>query len=243
MSTKYLMQNQHLVGLGMKHIDDEKDIAYLNTLRENRKIRIEQMIDEINEKREKKEGVYAALRERHVSKDEFYAEIGEEAMPTRLHLGAYLWHHYGFGESPRGAMNIAVNRNLASYQFSEIAMTTEAGIEFVHKYGGLAVIPHLHRQSFSDLQKRGPAELSSAIRTLRDSASLDGIEVNPADALDPMYHALAQELDLLKSIGTDDHGENGPTYYGTSAQLPKRVTLEKESIRKLEEKIGIPLSF
>ncbi|MBI5072431.1 hypothetical protein HZA99_01290, partial [Candidatus Woesearchaeota archaeon] len=35
LSTKYLMQNQHLVGLGMKHIDDEKDIAYLNTLREN----------------------------------------------------------------------------------------------------------------------------------------------------------------------------------------------------------------
>lgn len=243
LSTKYNSQNQHLVGLGMRSIDDSADIAYLEQLRTNRKIRIEEMIGEINEKREGREGVYAALGDRPLSVSEFYDEIGQDAMPTRLHLGAYLWKHYSFGASPRGAMNTAVNRNLESYQFSEIAMTTESAIALVHKYEGVAIIPHLHRQSFSDLRRRGPAELSGAIQTLAKTADLDGIEVNPTDELDPMYHRLAEELQLLKSIGTDDHGENGPTYYATPAERSSRVTLEKRSIRMFEERMRIPFSF
>ena len=239
LSTKYIGNNQHLVGLGMRTIDDPEDIAYLDQLRMDRKKRIEEMIKEIDAKREQQEGVYAALGERPLSILDFYDDIGQDAMPTRLHLGAYLWRHYRFGSSARGAMQTAVNSNLESYRFSESAMTTEDAIQFVHKYGGIAIVPHLHRQSFEDIVQRGPAELSRAISYLKEVTELDGIEINPSHQQNPLYVALAEELDLICSIGTDDHGENGPTFYRTVAQHPDRVTLERRNITRIRERLGL----
>ena len=238
-STKYIGKNQHLVGLGMRAIDDPIDIAYLDQLRQDRKRRIEQMIKEIDEKRERHEGVYDALGERSLSVEEFYDDIGQDAMPTRLHLGAYLWKHYRYGSSARGAMQRAVNENLDSYKFSESAMTTEVAINFIHRYGGIAIVPHLHRQSFEDIVQRGPAELSRAISYLKEVTELDGIEINPAHKQNPMYVDLARELDLISSIGTDDHGENGPTFYRSAAQHPDRVTLERRNVDRMRERLGL----
>jgi predicted metal-dependent phosphoesterase TrpH len=237
-STKYTGKNQHLVGLGMRAIDDPRDVEYLDQLRSDRKKRIEDMILEIDRKREHKQGVYAALGERPLSVAEFYEDIGQEAMPTRLHLGAYLWKYYRFGSSARGAMNTGVNENLDSYRFSERAMATEDAIALIHKYGGIAIVPHLHRQSFSDMVQRGPAELTRAIESLQE-VGLDGIEINPAHEQNPMYVALAKELNLICSIGTDDHGENGPTFYRTHAQHSSRVTLERRNITRIRERLEL----
>ncbi len=230
LSTRYSNQNQHLVGLGLS--PEIMRETYFGGLKEARNKRIEAIIQEIDEKRKTEQGVWAALGDRSLSIQEFYAFMGQ-SMPTRLHVGAYLWHYYGFGGNARGAMDIAVNRSLQAYDFSyETPLRTEDAIDLIHKYRGISIVPHLHRQSFSPIKKRGPAELSRVISSLQEQG-LDGIEINPDDELQPAYVALAVELDLITSTGTDDHGANGPTYYGTRNQVYERVEIPEVNIQAL----------
>ncbi len=236
LSTCHDNQNQHLVGLGMRPITERDDCDYLKKYAEERNDRIRRMFEEIEEKRKAKEGLYLALGNRPLSLDEFISEIGS-AVPTRLHIGKYLWEHYRFGGNPRQAMNLAVNRSLSSYNFNKETMSTVEGIQLIHKYGGVAIVPHLRRQSFSGIVERGPLKLGGVLRTLKQEG-VDGIELNPSDELNPMYIRIARELDLLQSIGTDDHGTNGPTYYGSS-QDRTQIEISSFSVRAMCKKLQL----
>ncbi len=97
-------------------------------------------------------------------------------------------------------------------------LPTAGAIEEVHKYGGIASVAH------PGLEKFTPQEIAD----LRQ-AGLDAIEVYHFDHDGPMrrrYRAIAEDLKLLATGGSDYHGNNGRHFYkesGETAGVPQGV--------------------
>lgn len=244
LSTKLNGKNQHIIGLGVRQIEEQEDKIYFSEFKKNRLERMQKMVEEIEQLRQKRERIYFCLGERPLSYTELLKEMGEDAMPTRLHLGAYFHRHYRIGDNPRAAMNILVQANLSSYSYQSNAMTTEKAIDFIHKNKGVAILPHLARPSISGLVQRDLVGLTNDLAYLtqenEQQPKIDGIEINPKHIDNKLYKAIAEKLRLLQIVGTDDHGENRPKYYGKDdVGKLKRIQLNLYHVKQLVNHLNL----
>ena len=86
------------------------------------------------------------------------------------------------------------------------AITAEEAIDLIHKAGGIAFVAHLHLIRLSDEELR-------AFLTRLKAAGLDGIEgyyTEYTPEMQEKFQALARELDLQISGGTDFHAAMKP---------------------------------
>ena len=139
----------------------------------------------------------------HVTLDEVKAKAGGGIL-CRAHI-AKLMTEKGYSESPKAAFNQWLNVGCPCYSESQALTDTEA-VELIRAAGGDAYLAHLH------LTKKSGDDLEAFVKHLAD-AGLTGIEGYYTDYTPDMeqrYRAMAQELGLVISGGTDYHGANKP---------------------------------
>ena len=134
-------------------------------------------------------------------------ELREEAngkVLCRAHF-AKIMVRKGYAESVKDAFNRYLSVGCYAYSNRQ-ALTGPEAVSLIHEAGGIAVAAHLH------LIKMPDAELKEYLKSLI-SYGLDGIEGYYTDYTPDMekrYRAMAQELGLVISGGTDYHGANKP---------------------------------
>lgn len=124
----------------------------------------------------------------------------------RLHFAAYLAKHYDF-ESIQMVFEKYLRKNCSAYVPRQLPMPSDA-IDIIHKAGGIAIWAHpLYRD-----QKNSAGFLRRMIKKLK-AYGLDG-----AECYYSMFGVVQTEMvsnavlqhELLRSGGSDFHGENRP---------------------------------
>ena len=134
-------------------------------------------------------------------------ELREEAngkVLCRAHF-AKIMVRKGYAESVKDAFNRYLSVGCYAYSNRQ-ALTGPEAVSLIHEAGGIAVAAHLH------LIKMPDAELKEYLKSLIPYG-LDGIEGYYTDYTPDMetrYRAMAEELGLVISGGTDYHGANKP---------------------------------
>lgn len=134
-------------------------------------------------------------------------ELREEAngkVLCRAHF-AKIMVRKGYAESVKDAFNRYLSVGCYAYSNRQ-ALTGPEAVSLIREAGGIAVAAHLH------LIKMPDAELKEYLKSLIPYG-LDGIEGYYTDYTPDMerrYRAMAEELGLVISGGTDYHGANKP---------------------------------
>ena len=135
-------------------------------------------------------------------------EVREEAhgnpVLCRAHF-AQIMVRKGYAESVKDAFNRFLSVGCYAYSNRQ-ALTAQEAVSLIHQAGGIAVAAHLH------LIKMPDNELREYLKELI-SYGLSGVEGYYTDYTPDMeqrYQAMAKELGLVISGGTDYHGANKP---------------------------------
>jgi len=195
----------HLLGL---HLRDtavlERALTGLREMRERRARRIVERLDEI--------GV-------HISMDSVLAQAADGAV-GRPHVARALIAE-GWAVDSRDAFDRYLAAGRPAYVAKEQLGMRDA-IAMIHDAGGLAVLAHPAAS--------GTRERLTALRAL----GLDGVEVrhpSHSSADTARLAALARELELVPSGGSDWHGAaDGPRTIGMMQVPPEWLTLQEERL-------------
>ncbi|MBR5022784.1 MAG: PHP domain-containing protein [Oscillospiraceae bacterium] len=154
---------------------------------------------------ERQEEVCRKLNEQgfDITMDELREEANGKVL-CRAHF-AKIMVRKGYAESVKDAFNRYLSVGCHAYSNRQ-ALTGPEAVSLIHEAGGIAVAAHLH------LIKMPDAELKEYLKSLIPYG-LDGIEGYYTDYTPDMerrYRAMAEELGLVISGGTDYHGSNKP---------------------------------
>lgn len=154
---------------------------------------------------ERQEEVCRKLNEQgfDITMDELRKEANGKVL-CRAHF-AQIMVRKGYAESVKDAFNRYLSVGCYAYSNRQ-ALTGQEAVSLIHEAGGIAVAAHLH------LIKMPDAELKEYLKSLIPYG-LDGIEGYYTDYTPDMerrYRAMAEELGLVISGGTDYHGANKP---------------------------------
>ena len=191
-SCDYNGKEIHMVGL---HIDWQ-DAALTAALsryrdgRDNRNARILQRFEDI--------GI-------HIPPEAL--PVGEGETPGRPHIARYLMEHR-FVASIKEAFDKYLKDGALCYVDRE-KPSPEEGIALIRNAGGIPVLAHPMQYHFLTR-----TELEELVRILKEKG-LEGIEVYYTEFSEEetaYVEALAEKYDLMKSGGSDYHGQNKPGY-------------------------------
>lgn len=154
---------------------------------------------------ERQEEVCRKLNEQgfDITMDELRKEANGKVL-CRAHF-AQIMVRKGYAESVKDAFNRYLSVGCYAYSNRQ-ALTGPEAVSLIHEAGGIAVAAHLH------LIKMPDEELKEYLKSLIPYG-LDGIEGYYTDYTPDMevrYRAMAEELGLVISGGTDYHGANKP---------------------------------
>ncbi len=155
---------------------------------------------------ERQEEVCRKLNEQgfDITMDELREEAGGNDVLCRAHF-AQIMVRKGYAESVKDAFNRYLSVGCYAYSNRQ-ALTGPEAVSLIREAGGIAVAAHLH------LIKKPDDELREYLKSLIPYG-LDGVEGYYTDYTPDMeqrYRAMAQELGLVISGGTDYHGANKP---------------------------------
>lgn len=139
-----------------------------------------------------------------ITMEEARAEAHGNPVLCRAHF-AQIMVRKGYAESVKDAFDRYLSVGCYAYSNRQALTATEA-VSLIHEAGGVAVAAHLHLIKMPDEELR--AYLKSLI-----PYGLDGVEGYYTDYTPDMeqrYRAMAKELGLVLSGGTDYHGANKP---------------------------------
>lgn len=139
-----------------------------------------------------------------ITMDELREEAHGNPVLCRAHF-AQIMVRKGYAESVKDAFNRYLSVGCYAYSNRQALTATEA-VSLIHEAGGIAVAAHLH------LIKKPDDELREYLKALIPYG-LDGVEGYYTDYTPDMetrYRAMAKELGLVISGGTDYHGANKP---------------------------------
>ena len=139
-----------------------------------------------------------------ITMDELRAEANGNPVLCRAHF-AQIMVRKGYAESVKDAFNRFLSVGCYAYSNRQ-ALTAQEAVSLIREAGGIAVAAHLH------LIKKPDDELREYLKSLIPYG-LDGIEGYYTDYTPEMqerYQAMAKELGLVISGGTDYHGANKP---------------------------------
>jgi len=139
-----------------------------------------------------------------ITMDELRAEANGNPVLCRAHF-AQIMVRKGYAESVQDAFKRYLSVGCYAYSNRQ-ALTGEEAVSLIRRAGGIAVAAHLH------LIKLPDDELKAYLKSLLP-AGLDGVEGYYSDYTPDMevrYRAIAAELGLTISGGTDYHGANKP---------------------------------
>ena len=139
-----------------------------------------------------------------ITMDELREEAHGNPVLCRAHF-AQIMVRKGYAESVKDAFNRYLSVGCYAYSNRQALTATEA-VSLIREAGGIAVAAHLH------LIKKPDDELREYLKSLIPYG-LDGIEGYYTDYTPEMqerYQAMAKELGLVISGGTDYHGANKP---------------------------------
>ncbi len=131
-------------------------------------------------------------------------ELAGSTVLCRAHF-ARLMTNKGYVESPKEAFNLYLSNGKPAYSSIQ-ALTDKEAVALIRDAGGLSFVAHLNQTHLTD------DELRVFLSGLK-AGGLDGVEGYYTEYTDDMhtrYTALAKELDLLVSGGTDFHGAMKP---------------------------------
>ena len=154
---------------------------------------------------ERQEEVCRKLNEQgfDITMDELREEANGKVL-CRAHF-AQIMVRKGYAESVKDAFNRYLSVGCYAYSNRQ-ALTGPEAVSLIHEAGGIAVAAHLH------LIKMPDEELKEYLKSLIPYG-LDGVEGYYTDYTPDMerrYRAMAEELGLVISGGTDYHGANKP---------------------------------
>ena len=154
---------------------------------------------------ERQEEVCRKLNEQgfDITMDELRTEANGKVL-CRAHF-AQIMVRKGYAESVKDAFNRYLSVGCYAYSNRQ-ALTGPEAVSLIREAGGIAVAAHLH------LIKMPDEELKEYLKSLIPYG-LDGIEGYYTDYTPDMeqrYRAMAEELGLVISGGTDYHGANKP---------------------------------
>ena len=139
-----------------------------------------------------------------ITMEEARAEAHGNPVLCRAHF-AQIMVRKGYAESVKDAFNRYLSVGCYAYSNRQ-ALTGPEAVSLIHEAGGIAVAAHLH------LIKMPDEPLKEYLKSLIPYG-LDGIEGYYTDYTPDMeqrYRAMAKELGLVISGGTDYHGANKP---------------------------------
>ena len=139
-----------------------------------------------------------------ITMDELKAEAGGNDVLCRAHF-AQIMVRKGYAESVKDAFNRYLSVGCYAYSNRQ-ALTGPEAVSLIREAGGIAVAAHLH------LIKKPDDQLREYLKELIPYG-LDGVEGYYTDYTPDMeqrYRAMAKELGLVISGGTDYHGANKP---------------------------------
>ncbi len=139
-----------------------------------------------------------------ITMDELRAEANGNNVLCRAHF-AKIMVRKGYAESVKDAFNRYLSVGCYAYTNRQ-ALTGPEAVELIREAGGVAVAAHLH------LIKMPDKELKAYLQSLIPYG-LDGVEGYYSEYTPDMeqrYRAMAKELGLVISGGTDYHGANKP---------------------------------
>lgn len=139
-----------------------------------------------------------------ITMDELRAEANGNPVLCRAHF-AQIMVRKGYAESVKDAFNRYLSVGCYAYSNRQ-ALTAQEAVSLIREAGGIAVAAHLH------LIKKPDDELREYLKGLIPYG-LDGVEGYYTDYTPDMevrYRAMAKELGLVISGGTDYHGANKP---------------------------------
>ena len=139
-----------------------------------------------------------------ITMEEARAEAHGNPVLCRAHF-AQIMVRKGYAESVKDAFNRFLSVGCYAYSNRQALTATEA-VTLIREAGGIAVAAHLH------LIKKPDDELREYLKALIPYG-LDGVEGYYTDYTPDMeqrYRAMAKELGLVISGGTDYHGANKP---------------------------------
>ncbi len=139
-----------------------------------------------------------------ITMDELREEAHGNPVLCRAHF-AQIMVRKGYAESVKDAFSRYLSVGCYAYSNRQALTATEA-VSLIREAGGIAVAAHLH------LIKKPDDELREYLKALIPYG-LDGIEGYYTDYTPEMqerYQAMAKELGLVISGGTDYHGANKP---------------------------------
>ena len=155
---------------------------------------------------ERQEETCRKLREQgfDITMEEARAEAHGNPVLCRAHF-AQIMVRKGYAESVKDAFNRYLSVGCYAYSNRQ-ALTGPEAVSVIREAGGIAVAAHLH------LIKLPDDELREYLKSLIPYG-LDGVEGYYSDYTPDMeqrYRAMAKELGLVLSGGTDYHGANKP---------------------------------
>ena len=139
-----------------------------------------------------------------ITMEELRAEANGNPVLCRAHF-AQIMVRKGYAESVKDAFNRYLSVGCYAYSNRQ-ALTGPEAVSLIREAGGIAVAAHLHLIKLPDPQLK--AYLQELI-----PYGLDGVEGYYTDYTPDMeqrYRAMAKELGLVISGGTDYHGANKP---------------------------------
>ena len=139
-----------------------------------------------------------------ITMEEARAEAHGNPVLCRAHF-AQIMVRKGYAESVKDAFNRYLSVGCYAYSNRQ-ALTGPEAVSLIREAGGIAVAAHLH------LIKKPDEELRQYLKALIPYG-LDGVEGYYTDYTPDMeqrYQAMAKELGLVISGGTDYHGANKP---------------------------------
>ena len=139
-----------------------------------------------------------------ITMDELREEARGNPVLCRAHF-AQIMVRKGYAESVKDAFSRYLSVGCYAYSNRQ-ALTAQEAVSLIREAGGIAVAAHLH------LIKKPDDELREYLKSLIPYG-LDGVEGYYSDYTPDMeqrYRAMAKELGLVISGGTDYHGANKP---------------------------------
>ena len=139
-----------------------------------------------------------------ITMDELREEAHGNPVLCRAHF-AQIMVRKGYAESVKDAFSRYLSVGCYAYSNRQ-ALTAQEAVSLIREAGGIAVAAHLH------LIKKPDDELREYLKSLIPYG-LDGVEGYYSDYTPDMeqrYRAMAKELGLVLSGGTDYHGANKP---------------------------------
>lgn len=221
-STEYLGKDIHIVGLDFdwQHPDFQKRVDYYRAERWRRN---QKMID------------IMAADGIDISYGQMVQAFGETVW-TRAHFARYLADH-GYVSEMWEAFRTHIGDN-CKYFVPRQKVRPDEVVRLIRRFGGIPVLAHPFQYSFSD------EELRTLLGILKESG-LIGMEVyysTHSQEQTSYLKALAEELSLAPSGGSDFHGTNKPTIALGSGrnnlQIPYSV-LEGLRQKRQDENTGI----